>query len=141
MFKFDEAAINERFGRMLDILPPHVVSRSIDFPVVEQLALLRLPGLKLLPLLGYEEIEFGLEVLFTREFLKQANTAAINLTVQQFLDAMVRGIVEKSHSIGRLLIVGPLVFEYTESEIEVEGRLMHGTEIIVIVLIEWGFLR
>ena len=133
MFKFDEAAINEQFGRMLDIMPSRMISRSTVFPVIRQLALLRLPGLKLLPLLGYEEIEFGLEVRFGHEFLKRASADVIELTVQQFLSAMMRGIVEKSYSISHPLTVGPLIFEYIE--------LVSETEILVTVLIEWGFLR
>ncbi|KKN06397.1 hypothetical protein LCGC14_1077580 [marine sediment metagenome] len=133
MFKFDEAAINEQFGRMLDIMPSCMILRSAIFPVMGQLALLRLPSLKLLPLLGYEEIEFGLEVRFNRELLQRASVDFIELTIQQFLGAMMRGIVDKSYSIGRPLTVGPLMFEYIE--------LADGTEIIVTVLIEWGFLR
>jgi len=118
---------------MLDIMPSCMILRSAIFPVMGQLALLRLPSLKLLPLLGYEEIEFGLEVRFNRELLQRASVDFIELTIQQFLGAMMRGIVDKSYSIGRPLTVGPLMFEYIE--------LADGTEIIVTVLIEWGFLR
>ena len=133
MFTLDEAAINEQFGRMLGTMPSRMVSRSAVFPVMRQLALLRLPGLKLLPLLGYEEIEFGLEVQFNRAFLERASADAIELVIQQFLDAMMRGIVDENQSIGYPLTVGSLMFEYIES--------VGGTEILVTVLIEWGFLR
>ncbi len=143
MFKLDEAAINEQFGRMIDTISPHIALRSADFPVLGQLTLLRLPGLKLLPLLGYEEIELCAKTIFSHKLLKQGSEDAIRLVVQQFLDAMVRGIIERRHSIGYRLTVGPLMFEYTE-DVAVdytENQLAYGIEVVAVVLIEWSFLR
>ncbi len=133
MFKFDEAAINEQFGRMLDIMNPHTASRSADFTVLGQLNLLRLSGLKLLPPLGYEEDELGLKVIFTHELLRRGGEDAIKLTAQQLVDALVSGIIKLHHSIGCRLTVGPLMFEYDEGLVSVE--------VTVVTLIEWGFLR
>ncbi len=143
MFKFDEAAINEQFGRMLDIMNPHIASRSADFPVLGQFTLLRLPGLKLLPLLGYEEDELGLKVIFGYELLRRGGEDVIKLTAQQLVDAMVRGIIKLRHSIGCRLTVGPLMFEYGEGLVSaVEEQLpIYGVEVVVVTLVEWGFMR
>ncbi len=142
MFKLDEAAINEQFGRMLDIISPHIASRSADFPMLGQLTLLRLPGLKLLPLLGYEEVEIGATIIFTYELLRRGGEDAIKLTTQQLVDAIVREIIERHHSIVYHLTVGPLVFEYDEGLVLAAGEeLKHGIEVTVVTLIEWGFLR
>jgi len=115
MFKLDEVAVNEQFGRMLDVMSPYIASRSATFPIIGQLALLRLPSLKLLPLLGYEEAEIGLEVIFTRELLRQGGEDAIKLVIQQLVDAMISGIIEQRHLIGHPLTVGPLMFEYEKA--------------------------
>ncbi len=143
MFKLDEATINEQFGRMLDIMNPHIASRSADFPVLGQLTLLRLPGLKLLPLLGYEEDELGLKIIFTHELLRRGGEDVIKLTTQQMVDAMVGGIIKLHHSIGCRLTVGPLMFEYDEGLVLAVGEqpLTYGVEVTIVTLIEWGFLR
>ncbi len=141
MFKLDEAALNEQFGRMIDTISSHIVSRSADFPIMGQLVLLRMPGLKLMRLLGHEGAEMGVKIIFTRKLLERGTEDALKLVVRQLVDAMGRGLIEKRDSVSYSLTVGPLVFEYAESAITDGARLILGTEVTAVALVEWGWLR
>ncbi len=132
MFKLDEAAINEQFGFMIDVMSPHIASRSADFPRLGQLVLLRLPGLKLMRLLGHEGTEMGLKIIFADKLVGQGGDG-VQLVAQQLVDAMVKGIIEKRSSTGYPLTVGPLMFEYAET--------VFGPEVTAVALVEWGWLR
>ena len=132
MLKLDEAAVNEQFGRRLDIMSSNAVSRSADFPTIGFLALLRLPGLKLMRLLGHEGAELGMKIIFADKLVKQGGDV-VQLVVQQLIEAVVGAIVQQYISISYPLTVGPLMFEYDET--------VFGTEVTVVTLVEWDWLR
>ncbi|KKK94256.1 hypothetical protein LCGC14_2684680 [marine sediment metagenome] len=141
MFKLDEHEINRRFGCILDTIPSGIASRSAAFPTVGYLFLIRLPSLTLLRLLGHEESEIGLEVIFTDEILGWKNTDIIELITQQFIQAIISEITAQYFSIGHPLTIGPLMFEYAEGTVEVGDQIMTGTEVVVLTSIKWNSLK
>ena len=140
MFKLDEAALNRRFGHRLDAIHSSIVSRSAVFPVIGFLALLRLPRLPLMQLLGHSQEEIGLKVVFTDMLLQQNGEDIIEIMLRNIVNSIVTGIVKKYFSIGRPLIVGPLSFEYEVGEVLVGDQIMSGIEVVVLASIEWNQL-
>lgn len=140
MFKLDEAALNAQFGHRLDAIPSNVASRSAIFPAIGFLALLRLPRLPLMQLLGYNQEELGLKVVFTDKILQQDDEDVIAIILRSIINSMVAGIVAKYCSIGHPLTVGPLSFEYEVGEVVVIDQIMDGVEVTVFTLIEWNQL-
>ena len=139
MFKLDEAALNKRFGYGLDAIHPSIASRSADFPVVGFLALLSLIKLSLMKLLGHNQEELGLKVIFTDKILRQHDEDVIEIILRSILDAMLTGIVKKYFSTGHSLTVGPLSFEYEEGlVIGVGDQLTSGVEVAVLTSVEWN---
>lgn len=140
MLKLDEAALNDQFGRRLDALPSNVASRSAAFPVIGFLALLRLPKLPLMQLLGHNQEELGLKVVFTDQLLQQGDEDTIKLILRSIIDSMLAGIIRKCFSTGHSLIVGPLLFEYEADVTLVEDEYVDGVEVTVFTSIEWNTL-
>ena len=140
MFKLDEAVLNEQFGRGLDTMPSSVVSRSADFPVIGFLALLRLPRLPLMQLLGHNQEEIGLKVIFTDKLLRQDDEDVIGLILRSIINNMLTGIMKKHFSTGRPLTVGPLLFEYQAGITLVGDEYVDGVEVVVLTSIEWNTL-
>lgn len=143
MFKLDEITINEQFGCRLDIMPSNVAARSVDFPKIGWLSLIRLPGLALLRLLGCEEAEMGFKVIFSNRLLEQRNKDTIKIIMQQAIDVITEYIVAQHYSIGHLLSVGPLMFEYAEGMVIddlYKGRLTLGVEVVIVTLVKWNSL-
>lgn len=142
MFKLDEAALNERFGRQLDAQWVNAISRSAAFPVVGFLPLIRLPRLPLMQLLGHNQEEMGLKVIFTDKFLSQRSEDTIEIISHQIITRMLIGIMDKYFSIGRRpLTVDPLLFEYEVGMVLVEDQFVSGVEVTVLTSIEWNQLR
>ena len=144
MFKLDEAMVNEQFGRRLDIMPSNVMSRSVNFPVIGWLPLLRLPGLALIRLLGHEEAEIGMKVIFTDQILAQRNKDVREIIISKMIDVIVDGIMVQHHSVRHPLIVGPLMFEYVEGPVFVgveQGTIMMGVEVVALTLVKWNSLK
>ncbi len=138
MFRFDEATLNERFGRGLDNMLPRVVSRGADFPAIGFLAPLRLLKLPLMKLLGHNQEEIGLKIRFSNKFLQQRTEDTIEVIVHQIITRMLLGIMDKCDSIRRPLIVGPLSFEYEVGEVLVGDQIMSGVEVVVVTSIKWN---
>ena len=135
MFKLDEAALNKQFGHSIDVIHPSIASRSADFPAIGFLALLRLPRLPLMQLLGHSQEEIGFKVIFTDELLRQNNEDVIEIILRSMIDAVMEWIVAQHNLTGCHLIVGPLAFEYNEIEI-----IEAGTEVTITTLVKWNFL-
>ena len=141
MFKLDENAVNTRFGHRLDMLSSSVASRSVGFPVVGHLTLLRLPKLKLLKLLGCEEAEIGLQLVLTNKLIRQKSEVSMAFVAQQAIDAIVEWILKQHALTGCSLTVGPLAFEYEEGLVTDGDQLVNGVEVVIVTFIEWNKLR
>ncbi len=139
MFKLDEDALNKQFGYRLDAIHPSIASRSAAFPAIGFLALLRLPKLPLMQLLGHNQEELGLKVIFPDEILRQHhNEDMIAIILRNIINGMLIGIIKKYFSIGHPLIVGPLSFEYEVGEVIVGDQIMSGVEVVVVTSIKWN---
>ncbi len=139
MFKLDEAALNKQFGYRLDAIHPSIASRSAAFPVVGFLALLRLPKLPLMKLLGHNQEDLGLKAIFPDKILQQHNNEdMLAIILRNIINGMLTGIVKKYFSIGHPLIVGPLSFEYDAGMVFVGDEVVRGIEVTVFTSIEWN---
>ncbi len=138
MFRFDEATLNERFGHGLDTMPLSGISRSADFPALGFLALLRLLRLPLMQLLGHNQEEISLKVIFPDKLLQQGDEDVMEIIMRSVVSNMLAGIWRKCLSIGCPLTVGPLSFEYDAGIVLVGSRFVPGVEVVVTTPLEWN---
>lgn len=112
MFRLDESAVNRWFGQKLDLLPSGVGGRSAGFFAVNGLSLICLPLMKLLQLMGRNDNEIGLTILFPNNILKCPD--AIELVVDTALNRMVVWMQDQHALTIRPVTSGSLTFEYDE---------------------------
>ncbi len=138
MFKLDEAALNRQFGYRLDALHPSIASRSAAFPAIGFLALLRLPKLPLMQLLGNNQEKLGWKVIFTDQILQQHDEDVIEIILRNIINTILSAIILKHLSTEHSLIVGPLSFDYEAGEVLVGDQIMSGVEVTILTSIKWN---